>query len=354
MPTTSQANNRIVYLDVLRIVAGAVMVFGHARMLYYGVDHRSTLHAVHTTLLDGPNIFLMITGALLLPVTRSWCEFMARRLPRVAWPLLVWTVVYLVIGFARGTRTWCDVLMLPIMPANGILWYLYMLIVIYITLPVASVAIEAMGKRGVQVYLVLWVLSSLIPFEHGVITSLTPPQHPLAMFHNCYGYVVLGYYMRRWPLPLFTWRHGWWIALVMVLGMVAVPWFEFTCQPDLSWHDHYLAIHNKVSIIAVMETALLFTVVQRLVPEHYSSQGRLASAVAMVSNCTFGIYLMHMVLMEHVTTIPTNALLLNYASSQAGQILIICVVYPIISFMLCLLLTWLLMKLPCSRYIVGR
>ena len=347
-------SNRIAYLDVLRIVACLLVCANHAQLLYWGAERQTHTAAVLSTMVRGANLFFLISGALLLPVAGSWREFIPRRVSRVGWPLLVWTVVYVINGFCNGTVAWRDVLMLPMAPASGFLWYTYVMIVVYLLMPAVSVAIEAMGKRGVQVYLVLWVLSSLIPFEHGVITSLTPPQHPLAMFHNCYGYVVLGYYLRRWPLPLFTWRHGWWIALVMVLGMVAVPWFEFTCQPDLSWHDHYLAIHNKVSIIAVMETALLFTVVQRLVPERYSSQGRVPAVVATVSNCTFGIYLMHMVLMEHVTTIPTNALLLNYASSQAGQILIICVVYPIISFMLCLLLTWLLMKLPCSRYIVGR
>ena len=352
MPTTSQANNRIVYLDVLRIVAGAVMVFGHARMLYYGVDHRSTLHAVHTTLLDGPNIFLMITGALLLPVTRSWREFMARRLPRVAWPLLVWTVVYLVIGFARGTRTWRDVLMLPIMPANGILWYLYMLIVIYITLPVASVAIEAMGKRGVQVYLVLWVLSSLIPFEHGVITSLTPPQHPLAMFHNCYGYVVLGYYLRRWPLPLFTWRHGWWIALVMVLGMVAVPWFEFTCQPDLSWHDHIKAVSNIAGINAVMVAVLAFAVVQRLVPERHSSPGRLSTLLATVSDSIYGIYLMHMAVMILVT-VPVINRLLPACATQWQSLSLTLVAAPVLTLAVSLTLTLVIKRLPYSKYIIG-
>ncbi len=355
METTLKANSkRYAYLDVMRILACLLVCLDHAQMMYLGSEWQTRLAAVHNVVVRGDHLFLVITGALLLPVLKPWGEFVKHRMSVIVPPLLVWTVVYVINGFYRGETDWLDVLMLPLAPANGILWYLYVLLVIYITLPIASVAVTAVGKRGVEVFLVMWVIASLIPYEHGVINSLEPPQHPFSFYFNCYGYVILGYYLHRWPLPLFTLRHGWWISMLIFFGLVCVPLFEFTMQPDLTWHDHYVAVHHEVSINAVMEAILIFTLVQKICPRHYSGTVPAADHVVTVSDCTFGIYLMHFIVMLYLTVPVTNALLLRYGTTQLTANIIFRVFFPVLTFIVSLFITRLIMMLPFSRHIIGR
>jgi len=357
--TTESANSyrgRIAYIDALRIVACLLVCLHHSVCIYMGTNRPSTLTAATFTMVGGANLFLMISGALLFPVTRTWREFASRRIGLVAWPLLVWTVVYLVDGFIHGSKTWSDVLMLPLMPANSILWYLYLIIVVYATMPVVSIVIKAVGRRGIEAYLVLWVLSALIPFEHGVIHSLQPPQHPLSFFNNCYGYVILGYYLRHWPLPLLTWRHGWWILALMLLGIVGIPLFEFKMQPSLSWTDHVHAVNNNVSINGVMMSALIFTLIQKWVGESYPTPARRRSSSLMVtaSKCTFGIYLVHWLLLERLCAPVLYGLIAGRPEPSTAENLLISIALATVTFVLSLLVSWMILQLPFSRRIIGR
>jgi surface polysaccharide O-acyltransferase-like enzyme len=354
---TRSANNydgRIAYIDVLRIIACMLVCLHHGVCIHLGISRPNVLTAATVTMVGGANIFLMISGALLLPVKRTWRDFVSRRVSLVAWPLLVWTIVYLADGFIHGTKTWYDLAILPLVPANSILWYLYMIIIVYITMPAVSIVIKAVGRRGVEAYLVLWMLSALMPYEHGVIHSLTPPQHPLSFFNNCYGYVILGYYLRHWPLPLFTWRHGWWITALMFFSIVCIPLFEFTMQPSLSWNDHVEAVNNNVSINGVMMSILIFTVIQKIFGESYPPKARWSNMLVTMSKCTFGIYLSHWLLLERVCVPVLCGLIVGYVAPGLGADLIISLSLAIVTFLLSLLLSWLILQLPFSRRIIGR
>ena len=315
-----------------------MVVLLHGPLVYLAGAAPSVSLAAFLTVADGTNLFFVISGALLLPVTTSWREFVMRRVSRVLWPLLLWSVVYLAVGIAQGRLSLWDALRLQ--PEAPHLWYLYMAIVIYATLPLDSRAIAAVGERGVDAYLLLWLLSSLIPYWHGVVGSFEPLQHPLSLVHNCYGYVVLGYRLQRRPLPAGAWR----LWLAALIGIVAVPLMEFTLQSGLTWLDHMVAVTSNVSVNAVMTAAVVFTVVQRLVPERLPD-GRASRALTAVSNCTFGIYLMHVLVMDHVAA----PLLHDWVRSHAIHPIMAGVALSALTFALSLAAALLLRRLLPSR-----
>jgi surface polysaccharide O-acyltransferase-like enzyme len=182
--------------------------------------------AVYTVLVAvNCNLFFMITGALLLPVTQPGKVFAKRRLWAILPPLAVWTVVYL-LEHAFLLHNFTPRLLTSILfhPVEGLLWYVYVLLVIYVTLPLVSKCIAAIGKRGVEVVLVLWVLSSFIPYQHGLFMEASQYSHNMfGAFANYYGYVLLGYYLHRYGLPLFTRAQGWKWGLLLDIGIVAMP-----------------------------------------------------------------------------------------------------------------------------------
>ncbi len=356
MLTASQLQRRIPYLDILRVIACLLVILIHTPIRQYDIYYNtpSIAGAVYTVLVAvNCNLFFMITGALLLPVTMPAKRFVKRRFKVVLFPLLVWTAVYL-LEHAFLLHNFTPRLLTSILfhPVEGLLWYVYVLLVIYVTLPLVSKCIEAIGKRGVEVLLVLWVLSSFIPYQHGVFMEASQYSHNMfGAFANYYGYVLLGYYLHRYGLPLFTLDKGWKWGLLLAFGIVAMPLFEFLVQGDfnITWQEHIDTITCDISANNIALATLLFLLVQRFAPRRYDRKDHPATATwwPLLSKCTFGIYLSQMIVLRQVVWPLTPWLARTHWVVDS-------LVSAVIAFIVCLLLVCLLRMTPLRRYTVGK
>ena len=352
----SKKRQRTPYLDILRVLACLLVILIHTPIRQYDTYYNtpSLAGALYTVLVAvNCNLFFMITGALLLPVKMTGRRFVKRRLTVVLPPLVVWTVVYL-LEHTFLLHNFTPRLLTSILfhPVEGLLWYVYVLAVIYVTLPLVSRCIDAIGKRGVEVILVLWVLSSFIPYQHGVFMEASQWSHNMfGAFANYYGYVLLGYYMHRYGLPVFTRQHGWKWALLLVFGIVVMPLFEFLVQGrfGISWQQHLDTITNDISVNNIAMATLLFALVQRFAPERYDRQNRPMTATwwPMLSKCTFGIYLSQMIVLRQIVWPLTPWLGRTHWVVDS-------LVSGVITFIVCFLLVFILRRLPLRRYIVGK
>ena len=352
----SKKRQRTPYLDILRVLACLLVILIHTPIRQYDTYYNtpSLAGALYTVLVAvNCNLFFMITGALLLPVKMTGRRFVKRRLAVVLPPLVVWTVVYL-LEHALLLHNFTPRLLTSILfhPVEGLLWYVYVLAVIYVTLPLVSRCIDAIGKRGVEVILVLWVLSSFIPYQHGVFMEASQWSHNMfGAFANYYGYVLLGYYMHRYGLPVFTRQHGWKWALLLAFGIVVMPLFEFLVQGrfGISWQQHLDTITNDISVNNIAMATLLFALVQRFAPERYDRQNRPMTATwwPMLSRCTFGIYLSQMIVLRQIVWPLTPWLGRTHWVVDS-------LVSGVITFIVCFLFVFILRRLPLRRYIVGK
>ncbi len=356
MLSEAKLQRRIPYLDILRVIACLLVLLIHTPIRQYDIYYNtpSIAGAVYTVLVAvNCNLFFMITGALLLPVTMPGRRFVKRRLRVVLPPLVLWTVVYL-LEHAYLLHNFTPRLLTSILfhPVEGLLWYVYVLAVIYVTLPLVSKCIAAIGKRGVEVVLVLWVLSSFIPYQHGVFMEASQYSHNMfGAFANYYGYVLLGYYLHRYGLPLFTLDKGWKWGLLLAFGIVAMPLFEFLVQGDfnITWQEHIDTITCDISANNIALATLLFLLVQRFVPRRYDRKDHPATATwwPLLSKCTFGIYLSQMFILRQVVWPLTPWLARTHWVVDS-------LVSALIAFIVCWLLVLLLRMTPLRRYLVGK
>ena len=356
MTNEARLQRRIPYLDILRVLACLLVILIHTPIRQYVTYYNtpSVTGALYTVLVAvNCNLFFMITGALLLPVTMPGKRFVRRRLRVVLPPLVIWTLVYL-LEHIFLMHNFTPKLLTSILfhPVEGLLWYIYVLVVIYVTLPLVSKCIDAVGKRGVEVVLVLWVLSSFIPYQHGVFIEASQYSHNMfGAFANYYGYVLLGYYIHHYGLPVFTREHGWKWALLLIFGIVVMPLFEFMVQGhfDITWQEHIDTITNDISINNIAMATLLFVLVQRFAPKRYDSKARpgVAFWLPLLSKCTLGIYLSQMLVLREVVWPLTPWL-------ARAHWVVDSLVSCIFTFVLCLLLVLVLRFLPRHRYIIGK
>lgn len=356
MIPAEKMKRRIPYLDTVRVISCLLVILLHAPMArfseYYNTPNTTyCFYIVLVTVCS--KLFFMLSGALLLPVTKSAREFIPRRVKAVVIPLAVWSVVYLIARWFNGTFTPKFLLSILFTPVEGALWFVYVTIVIYCVLPLMSKCIEAIGKRGVEYLLGLWVISSFIPYQHGMFIGQSQITHNMfGAFANVYGYVLLGYYLHQYPLPVFTRKHWWKFALAFTFGIVLMPLFEFTVQPHfgITYQEALGAVTSDVSINDIMIATLIFSVVRQFSPRSYDTAGRhrFSHAMTSVSICTFGIYLAHMLVLRELVWPLTRPYFATMPWLADG---LLCAA---IDFAVCYVVMRLVYLLPVSKYIMGR
>jgi len=353
----ARPQQRIPYLDILRVIACLLVILIHTPIRQYDSYYNtpSVTSAVYTVLVAvNCNLFFMITGALLLPVTMPEKRFLRRRLRVIFFPLVAWTVIYL-LEHAFLLHNFTPRLLTSILfhPVEGLLWYVYVLLVIYVTLPLVSKCIQAIGKRGVEILLLLWVFSSFIPYQHGVFIEASQYSHNMfGAFASYYGYVLLGYYLHHYGLPAFSRGNGLKWGLLMAFGIVVMPLLEFLVQGHfgITWQQHIDTITTDISINNIAMATLIFVALRHLAPARYDSKHQPGIAIwwPLLSKCTFGIYLSQMLILRQVIW-PLTAPWLGHT-----HWLIDSLVSALLAFAICFLIVITLRRLPLHRYLIGK
>jgi len=146
-------------------------------------------------------LFLMITGALLLGNQHSYPIFLKRKVIRILFPFAFWTAVYIIYNFIEPpqfsgkleTQTNFDWIIQQIRDGSSYhLWYVYMLIGFYITIPLLNKLIIGVKKKFLFLFLILWVI--FITFSTSK-NSAYNFEWNLWYILGYLGYLVLGYYL---------------------------------------------------------------------------------------------------------------------------------------------------------------
>ncbi|HEU5347803.1 MAG TPA: acyltransferase family protein, partial [Ktedonobacterales bacterium] len=150
MPAQTKVSRRVLYLDILRIVAMLAVVCIHTTAgVLYDVSARKTLDWRAAMVLTAGSrwcvpMYVLLSGAFLLTYRRRYTsrEFIRSRLLRIGVPFLAWSIIYMIwsamIVHQTHISTWADVWNQLVYPAYYHLWFFYMLIGLYLATPALS------------------------------------------------------------------------------------------------------------------------------------------------------------------------------------------------------------------------
>lgn len=98
---------RILYLDLIRILACVMIIAMHAPIPNTGLSSY-VLSTDSFLTAPGIGLFIMVSGALLLPVNMSTEQFLKKRFSKIVWPTLFWTLFYYIVAPYTDTvdRDW--------------------------------------------------------------------------------------------------------------------------------------------------------------------------------------------------------------------------------------------------------
>ena len=269
-------------------------------------------------------LFVVASSYLQFPLHYSTGEFLRRRAQRVLVPFLCWTIVY-ALAWGEPVDNLRS-LLLNFNYAAGHLWFVYMLVGIFLLMPMLSPWAERVGKRELQFYLLLCFATTLIPFVRALAADGAAPViygptgipnralYPLwgeaswntyGLFYylsGFIGYLLLGLYLRRFVGNL-SWGKTLAVALPAWLVGFAICFGGFIVMVMNDAAGQF-PIEGPTGLAAAWETTwindtagvFLMTIGWILVFRKINAGGWFYRNVLLpISKASYGMYLCHMI-----------------------------------------------------------
>ena len=383
---------REVWIDWMRVAACFMVLLVHSTEPFYLGGEGSLIltksDAFWSSFFDSfvracVPLFIVASSYLQFPIHYSAGEFVRRRSVRILIPFLVWTVVYALV-WGEPVENFRN-LIFNFNYASGHLWFVYMLIGIYMIMPLLSPWAEKVGKRELQVYLAIWVFTLFIPlirdwvggtmaFTYGPSGLPRQTLYPLwgETSWNSYGifyyisgfigYLFLGLYLRKFVGEL-SWGKTLAIAIPSYLAGFAVVFGGFLRRVYES-AEGVFPVGGLVEKAVWWETTwcndtigvALMTLAWILLFRKITADGAFYKKVLLpVSKASYGMYLCHLLIL-----VPICGWFRGWLGSGAEGILgfwttpVEIVASAVCGFVLTAIASIILQKIPkIGKYIIG-
>lgn len=311
--------SRIVYFDVLRIIACMMIVLMHSPMPGLGTPG-PVLSGISYLTAPGIGLFFMISGALVLNTDKpvEVFAFLKHRILKIAVPLVFWTAIYNLLHYLKLDGS-----------GRGVMWFLWTLGGLYILSPILIRWLQKATKKEIQFYLCLWGITLCYPWLKLVTTLNVGDTSWLYYFHGYVGYFVLGHFLSKYSVNRVL------LSLSLIFVTVALPLLALF----MKWNVNFYEVFWYLSPSIVIASTFLFILANRLCAQ------KQFPAASWLAQQTFGIYLAHILVMRGILWHT------EWMQSMNGILQIfVCFVLTLAS---ALLITAIIKKIPYLRVVVG-
>ena len=234
-------------------------------------------------------IFLMITGTLLLNKTDTLKDLINKRLKRVIYPLIFWSVIYFFWSKADSIIT-TDIFtllkdFLKALP-NGVsfhFWYIYIIIGIYLFIPIFKKWVSASSKREIEYFLIIWGITLL----YNPYTIKYLPNFELIYFSRFIGYILLGFYIDK---HIAVSKKSLFAGIIFLLTGIAATYY---LTQILSYRNNTFmeVFYDYLSPNVAMSATGIFLIGKNL----FTHQSKFSESLDKYS---FGIYFIHIIILS--------------------------------------------------------
>lgn len=379
MKILQKEREHIAWVDLLRVTACFLVILSHSCDPFVGQfdnNHYEFLTGAFIGSFVRPCVplFVMISGVLLLPVNMDMPTFYSKRAKRLLLPFIFWSLMLPVLYFFY-VGSGIEIISPNIDAANFTLgatfkkmytfifnfnydttplWYVYMLIGLYLFMPIIGAWLKQASKRDIQWFLRIWITSMFLPY----LQMLAPllgytgnygnmgllgicDWNPYGMFYyfsGFLGYMVLAYYLVKHPLN-WSWKK---------ILSVAIPLFligyTVTAGGFILTQEYYPGSYANLEIIwyfsginVFLMTFSVFIIMQKI-------KINASPLLSKIAALTFGIYLCHFIFVQ----LGYDLIYPNIPVPAFAKIFLI----AIFSFLLSLFIIWLMSLNKITRKVI--
>ena len=372
-----EQKKHIGWVDMLRIIACFFVVVSHCSdPCFVAADRADFLEgwSVGSLVRCCVPLFVMISGVLLLPTSMSLGEFYSKRLKRLAVPLVFWSVLLpFLFYFYQNLSGGCT---FPLMDGSAYtlkdtvyksltfflnfnydttpLWYLYMLVGLYLIIPILSAWVKSASQKEIRIFLIVWGVSLFVPYIElaAKVAGFVAYPGSSDVFGVCdwnvfgtfyyvsgfVGYLLLGYYLKTYPIQ-WNWKK----CLSICVPMFAVGVFAtFISLVLLMKH-----IPSQMSFSWLFCTANVFCITFPVFAVMQKMDVAPSPFLSKVASTTFGIYLSHFFFI-HVGYDFFQAIL-----PEGTPLIILILCNSLAAFAVCYLLVSTMLRFRLTRRLVA-
>ena len=318
-------NKHIIWLDFVKFIAISMMIAVHCTDNVTPTERSEAWYNLWGSFYGSfmrPAIplFVMVTGALLLPVKENISTFYTKRLTRLVIPFIVWSVLYNLFPWITGLLglsptiindffAWAEpdqsfsgalhnILMIPFsfsMLAVQ-MWYVYLLIGLYLYMPFFSAWVKQASVKEQKIFLTLWFISLFIPYLREYLTKDlwgTCSWNEFGLlyyFAGFNGYLLLGYYIKNNEIN-FSWGK---------LAVIGIPSFIIGyCITFLGFKSITAIPGQPAELVELFFTycspnVLLMTLpIFLVIKKNHLKSVTIRRFAINISTCTLGIWMSH-------------------------------------------------------------
>lgn len=276
-----------------------------------------------------------------MPVKTDYLTFLKRRLSKIVVPTLVWTAIYLSlrIYYSESEINLLQALFSVPFSAqgHGVLWFMYTLIGLYLLAPILSAWVEKATDKEIMFVLLLWCVTLCYPLLKMWLCINTGTTGILYYFTGYAGYFLLGYALRhnritmRLGVPLTISIAG--ICILLTLKGLDII-FDFY---SLFWYES----------IFIAALCCVYWIAEEWISPYFQKKSNFfISKITDISNCCFGIYLSHILIMREWLW------KMNFIISISNYVLQTIVII-VLTILFSTIISLCLSKLKIGQWIIG-
>ena len=236
-------------------------------------------------------LFFMISGVLLLnSKEENLNTFFKKRFLKVVIPLIVWTFLYILFRKYiqhQDINIFIQLFKGILSPRYFHLWFLYVIVGIYLILPLLKILINNSTTKMQIYFLLLWLYSfSIIP-SIGEFTGQNIPNY-LPMMSSFIGFLVLGFLLEKIKIS----KKFFYISILLAIASTAIAilgtyYLTEKANKFIPFFYHYS------NIIIIIQASAYFIMMRYIAEEYISNMPKLKSIIFTISFTSLGIYLIH-------------------------------------------------------------
>jgi len=313
---------RIVYADLLRIIASSGVIFTHvAAFGWYTLPSYSydwqIINMWHDMFRWVVPLFVMLSGMFTIKYydleqpLKTGVGKIIKRIIHIYCALIFWTIFYNIFypiilnynikEFLGNPKLFLNFNEIVRYPYNAIsgrswhhLWFLYMIMGLYLLTPMAKIFVVNCKRNYFEYFLIIFfIVGACVPFYNLINSKMDVPFLPNKIYtlipelSGYFGYYLAGYYFSEYKLPK---KINYCIYILGILS--AIFTILGTSFVSIKINALNQTLLQSMTPNTMIETIAIFLFFKNQF-ENFNYSNIAYKIITHVSKCSFGIYLVH-------------------------------------------------------------
>ena len=280
-------------LDLLRVISMIMVVIIHIANYYcrafYDIDKISYLGALIFNTISRISVpfFFMISGATLLNRKYDKEKNKERILKKII-TLFVITIIYFIWDKYYMDKD-INIILLLSKPERKLLWFMYAIISIYISLPFVKCMVDKMGKEEAKLFAVLWLIFN------GILKGLNIGNtYLIPIISETYylGYFIIGYMITKYYNYINKNKNNNLLLITAIISFIIVIISTYFISININKHFTYLLTYSNIIIMVASLSSYIYL--------YFNIKDKENKIISNLSNLSFGIYLFHGIILDYL------------------------------------------------------